>query len=277
MTSSARHNASRAGFTMVELVIVLTIFSVIAGAMMLQMVTGSAVSAQETTLKRMHAIEQAMTAHWLAFGRIPCPARVNSRIDSGTSTNHFGLEQGEPGDCRSGLTGGVANQAMRGPIAADCDNWNSACPPPPSCTDNCSSILGSVPVRQLNLPDEYALDGWNRNISYIVDQRYTAEQANRPVPSLIVTENHAAPASAIEIGRFPALLMSHGKAGHRAARPDATNSVTLLPSTMSPNDEELHNLDPAQFNNRFVLQPFRPDLPRNEGRFDVLLRPVSIP
>lgn len=259
-----RKQHTQTGFTLAELAILLAIVSIIAGSMMLEMVSGSAVKAQEITLTRMQAIEESMLAHWLTTGRIPCPAAGDASLDSA----EYGAEAGDPGDCN------VNSDELRGPISATCDNWDTGCSV--GCTSDCGGIYGTVPVRALNLPDEYALDGWNRRITYVVDQRYTVPRTTPADPALIVTESHVAPISAIEIGRYPALMISHGRSGDRAF-PANGSTVANRPLMMTLNDTEMHNVTEGWFNNRFVLQPFRPDLGKDDGRFDQLVRPISLP
>lgn len=261
-----RRHSRQSGFTLAELAILLAVLSIIIGSLMLQMVTGSAIGAQETTLKRMQAIEQAVMAYWLVNNRIPCPAAGSAALDDAD----FGAESGTPGDC----TDGAAAGALYGPISATCNNWNTNCAT--GCTSNCGAVMGVVPVRRLNLPDEYALDGWSRRITYIVDERYTVSQSIEPDPALIVTDSHSAPAATNELGRYPLLMISHGRHGDRAF-PANGSTVSNRPNTLTLNNTELHNVTDNPFNNRFVLQPFRPDLASASGRFDQLVRPVSLP
>lgn len=257
--------ANQAGFTLAELAILLAVFSIIASTLMLELVSGSAVSSQETTIKRMQAIEQAVLAHWVSKGRMPCPAPGDAALDDA----EYGTETGVPGDCTA--NGG----AFQGPISPTCNNWNTNCAA--TCTSDCGAVGGVVPVRALNLPDEFALDGWNRRFTYIIDERFTQVRTS-PVyqPALILTENHAAPASAVEIGRYPLILISHGRAGDRAF-PANGSTVNDRPNTLNLNDTEMHNVSGGWFNNRYVLQPFRPDLPSASGRFDQLVRAIDVP
>lgn len=262
----AQRYPNQSGFTLAELAILLAVMSILIGSLMLQMVTGSAIGAQETTLKRMQAIEQAVMAYWLVNNRIPCPAPGSAALDDAD----FGAESGSPGDCTDGIVAG----ALHGPISESCNNWNSACAT--GCTSDCGAVMGAVPVRRLNLPDEYALDGWNRRITYIVDERFTVAQSVKPEPALIITDSHAAPAATNELGRHPLLMISHGRHGDRSF-PANGSTVANRSLTLDVNNTEEHNTTQGSFNNRYVLQPFRPDLPKNSGRFDQLVRPVSLP
>lgn len=260
-----RHH-HQSGFTLAELAILLAVLSIIIGSLMLQMVTGSTIGAQETSLKRMRAIEQAVLAYWLVNNRIPCPAPGTAALNEAD----FGAEGGTAGDCTDGAVAGAFN----GPIAATCNDWNIGCAT--GCTSDCGAVLGAVPVRRLNLPDEYALDGWNRRITYIVDERFTISQSTEPEPALIVTDTHADPASAAELGRYPLLMISHGRHGDRAF-PANGSTISNRSLTLDVNTAEEHNTTEGWFNNRYVLQPFRPDLAKDSGRFDQLVRPVSLP
>lgn len=143
---------SLGGFSLVQLSIVLTVISLLAASALPGGDAASAAKKNDITVQRMIAIEQALRgfraglnattgASWAGnqSGRIPCPADGTLDI---THAN-FGKEVDGPGVC-------AAANFIAGNVA-----------------------LGVVPVRTLQLPDEYALDGFGRRFSYVVDIRAT--------------------------------------------------------------------------------------------------------
>lgn len=132
----------KAGFTLIELAIVITIISILlAGGLSLS--TAKMEQARvESTREKLDVIEQALRLHKEMFGDLPCPARGN--LENGDT--NFGKE-----DCSSfnfEANGGGELGRIK---------------------------IGIVPVRTLNLPDEFMLDGWGRRITYAVDFEYTKD------------------------------------------------------------------------------------------------------
>ena len=136
---------------MLELSIVILIISLIAGS---GAVIGRATldSTQNvSTNSRLNVIETALQAFRLIGNRLPCPA-------DGTLTESsadFGKEAANVGSC----TGGT-------PAA----NFTTA-------FGSTNIVEGVVPVRTLNLPDEFMYDGWGRKIAYSVWAPMTSMRA----------------------------------------------------------------------------------------------------
>jgi prepilin-type N-terminal cleavage/methylation domain-containing protein len=139
-----KNRASEAGFTLIELSIVLIILSVTLAAF------GSAFmqylkNAREDAVKtRIEAVETGLTRFLALNGRYPCPAALDAAPDTAT----YGVEVSA--NCSTAATGtgtflsaGTAGRRVR---------------------------VGAVPVRTLNLPDEYAGDAWANRIMYAVTE-----------------------------------------------------------------------------------------------------------
>lgn len=94
------------------------------------------------TLRKIDAIEQAMDAFSLTYGRIPCPADSSLTV----SNSSFGKEQINGINCAAD-TGQTISETM----------------------------AGTVPVRTLSLPDSFMFDGWGRRMVYVVDQRFAGK------------------------------------------------------------------------------------------------------
>ena len=122
-----------AGFTLVEIVVVLLIVSVLIG--MAAVMTRGVVAAQKRSLTaaRLSTVDAALTQFVAQQRRLPCPA--NGTLAA--SANNAGVEDVTAGTC----TGNQAN--------------------------------GVVPWRTLGLSETDATDGWERRLTYRVDPLLT--------------------------------------------------------------------------------------------------------
>lgn len=114
---------------------------------------------------RMAAIQKAIDEFLEINGRLPCVAR----LDRGPDQPNFGFEAvnvtAGATTCRFAIPGTILyNPNIAGPSVGGPNNtlWVRT---------------GSVPVRSLNLPDEYILDGWGSRFTYVVSERESSESA----------------------------------------------------------------------------------------------------
>lgn len=128
------------GFSLVELSIVMAIVATIATLGLEGAATFLDYSAQEVTKERLKVIDEALIKYRKVNGRLPCPAGRMVPITDGTSQNGYGKEY-----CNALL------------------NMSST-----------SLMQGVVPVRDLNLPLEYAIDGYGSKINYVVTSGLTS-------------------------------------------------------------------------------------------------------
>lgn len=131
-------------YSLIELSIVILIISIlISGA--LTVFSGSANNTKITITKtRIDEIYKALGGFLLANGRLPCPASVIAIKSTDTT---YGTEGTATGNCTAG--GGV--------YASGSSNL----------------VYGLVPVKTLGLPNEYAEDGFEGKIAYIVEKNFT--------------------------------------------------------------------------------------------------------
>lgn len=192
MNHNQLKSRSHSGYSLLELSIVILIIALIAGS---GVVVGKATldSTQNvSTNNRLNVIETALLAFRLTGNRLPCPA-------DGTltpSSANFGKEAANIGDC----TGGV-------PAA----NFSVT-------TSGVKTVEGVVPVRTLNLPDEFMYDGWGRKIAYSV---WAPMTAMRSFINYGITFNCGAMAVRDASGNLRSnntdyVLLSYGLNGHGA-------------------------------------------------------------
>jgi len=142
-----------------------------------------------------------------------------------------------------------------------------------------TAVAGMVPTRSLGLPEEYALDGWGRRITYVVDRRATLagdatsvsyplscqDLRNQSLKGSIRIFNSATDTAAKD--QVMSALISYGRAGHGAfpiGGSSVANRINAAPgsATTIPTAGEMNAfIDPASaafatlFNGQLVSQP----------------------
>lgn len=209
----------RAGFTLVELAVVLIIIAVIAGSALTIGVNRNEAAKQRETFAKMERIEEALKAFLILNGRLPCPADPNL----GMSNPNLGQElrdAGPPSECAASLQ--------------------------PS--GSAVITVGTVPFATLGLPEEFMLDGWARRFTYVVDDNFAM---NRNTFSAIaggiiqvddLAGNERTPACGADPCKAIMILMSHGLDGSGAW----LRSGTRLPDAMDATESENAH-DPSAF------------------------------
>ncbi|MBM3617196.1 MAG: type II secretion system protein [Alphaproteobacteria bacterium] len=253
------------GFTLVELSIMLTIIGVIAATIMLEMVTGATVNAERVTLSRMQAIEQAITSRYKVFNAIPCPAPMTFGINA----TEFG--RSVPDNI---VVSGAANCGTAPGVATSFANTNAT-------TRRQKVVMGSVPTKNLGLPDEYAFDGWGRRIAYFMHFDYGTDQSH-PMPTdfdnttiIPIYDHHNAGTRQI-IARVPAVLISYGKSGNGATPPNGAALANRIRSLTANSFEDRNITITAGTPQALVRKAFVPDSPVANDRFDQIVQPIDL-
>lgn len=130
----------RAGFSLVELSVVIVIMSIVAVMGLEMSATYINRTAFKSTAERMIIIRDALSEHVRIYGRLPCPALIGA-LPSNTA---YGAEAATPGTCTS------TNAAITGVRS------------------------GAVPVRSLGLPLRMMYDGYGDRFHYFVTATMTA-------------------------------------------------------------------------------------------------------
>jgi|GEM_PF-664546 len=199
----------RAGFTLIELAIVIAIIALVVGMGMSSMTTMRASAESAETRNKLDVIERALASFRLSHGRLPCPGDILLlSTDLG-----YGEEADDPGRCRGGSI--EANYVMLD-----------------------KTVEGAVPIKALGLPDSYLSDGWGRRFSYAVDIAMTEPAAFDTVSPQETCEIpvHAVDDTARTSGAAYVLL-SYGPNGHGGR----TNNAPASRLSGSTNADELKN------------------------------------
>jgi len=183
------------GFSLIELSTSIAIIAMIAGSAISIALTSDYPSKLGETNAKLDRIEEALTGFLTLNHRLPCPADGTLA----TSDSNFGSE-----GMRSSTSCPLANFSDGGNVTA-----------------------GVVPVRTLQLPDDFMFDGWGHRITYAIDYRFANNTTTNPACNgnsgdlcfigidsggLTVTDASGGnrTTSAIYI------LLSHGENGHGA-------------------------------------------------------------
>ncbi|MGD9721484.1 MAG: type II secretion system protein [Pirellulales bacterium] len=203
------------GFTMLELAVVLLIIALVLGGGGVLFIASLRGHQMDDTKARMAAIQQALLDYRHVYQRIPCPADITYT----TCAASFGLESGtvdtDTGSSTYGQFIGCA--------------YGSGTPQANFRSGNVYG--GMVPTQELNLPDEFAFDGWGRRVLYVVDAAFTVTNALLPTtinpnngnfvaltdtePRITIT-NTMSPGGAVKTSSAAYVLVSFGVNGHGA-------------------------------------------------------------
>jgi prepilin-type N-terminal cleavage/methylation domain-containing protein len=155
------------GFSLLEMSIVLV---VIAGITAAAATMGGPMieSAKRTqTNNKLDTIEKALLAFRGVNNRLPCPA--DATVLPADANNVYGVEGDSATSCQStsvydGTSGVRTTTASPGPSA----NYKDAAT---------NVVEGAVPVKTLNLPEDFMYDGWGHKFAYAVNYKLTAISA----------------------------------------------------------------------------------------------------
>lgn len=229
-----KYKNTRSGFTLVEACMALLIGGVGLTALGLTFNNYMKNLRAKTTLTRMQAIDKAIVSYLNTNGALPCVARLNDTTDSST----FGrqLPVSAISDCYtlSASTPGTFRAEGRHPPLS-----------PPSVNAVPGLIvIGAVPVRTLNLPDQYMADAWGNRFVYAVTDALTIASTvamplngYNPTQGAIYVRDSAGAAVATPDGSAQYVLVSYGpdKAGGYALAGGGNGVACPTGALQSPN------------------------------------------
>ena len=207
-----------AGFTLIELSIVLAIVALLVGSAVSMGSNAIKAAQRVTTQERMAAVKSALESYIKVNGYLPCPVdRAQTPRDNPTT---FGRE--------------IRPCAASGALVRVGGN---------------TVDIGAVPVRTLGLPDTYAADAWGNKFTYAasvaLETDYTSADAaisiytgNRSGAYYQVTTNFSGAAGA----GAAYVLVSHGPNG-RGAYPLRSAFIATGCSAGTGNENDIENCD----------------------------------
>jgi prepilin-type N-terminal cleavage/methylation domain-containing protein len=276
----ARTRHSLGAFTLLEMAIVIAIIAVIlAGGA----VTFSASVKQkqfDQTKEKMAVLQKALRDYWRTFGRLPCPADI---VSYSLAESNFGVEAENKGSCDGTPAAtffyNIDLDSIAGPALC---SYNEVTHSYSDAThDNCI-YLGMIPVRTLQLPDDYAFDGWGRRLSYVVHSDFTLPNASADLGVTSDVDNGTtriivkSDALTNKTQAAAYALLSHGMNGH-GAYPRHSQVGTLRVNSGSANTMELGNChcdniaEDQGLTNTFYQAPYSTNTASVTDTFDDLL------
>ncbi len=205
-----------AGFTLLELSIVLIIIALVTGMAVTSGLSTVESARQAATLQKMKAIDQALMAYRVANNRLPCPGDLTI-APGGTN---FGIEAGGSSVCTTATgvcTGTTLAGACIGTAVTPAANASAA-----GATYTLRTAAeGALPVVTLGLPQDAMYDGWGNKFRYAVDSQMTLFGAFHDSP----VNNTCGPITINDVNGNARendaiyALISHGANGHGAYTP----------------------------------------------------------
>ena len=189
----SQRNGER-GFSLLQLTIIISVLSIIAVSALPHGEKDSVTEKYRVTSERLTAIENALKGYRAAYGKLPCPADSTLEI----SFSFFGQSAASP---TNPCTGGSPTSTF-GPTSG--------------------VVGGMIPVRDLQLPVDYAFDGFDNRFTYVVDFAKTDVAACQ-------TAYRSSTDGVIEIRDDPVLANSYSKPAMYAVISHGENSHGAFP------------------------------------------------
>ena len=237
------------GYTLVELSIVILVISLLMAGVF-SMATGSINNSKVAlTNQKMKEVYKSMGTFLMINKRLPCPASLaRSKIDD----VDYGKEERDDANNNCGTNGVYASSG------SGLGNF----------------IIGAVPIKSLNLGSEFAEDGYENKLSYVIDKRFTKNFI--PPTSGTLDDSFGTVGSAIELmtakenqvsgsallsDKVMFLLISHGPNGYGSFSSvsgqqniDVTNNIDV-----DELENQIKSTSP-NFDNNFIVNSYKSDV-----------------
>lgn len=207
-------------FTLVEVAVVLLIGGMILGFVTSSLLTYIRNTQVKATERKLEEIDEAVQLFISLNGRLPCVAG----FDDAPDTADFGVEIDD----------------------TDCPG---AAATPGETYQNSGVRAGSVPVRTLNIPDDYIMDAWGNRFTFAVTEDLATTAGYDPTAGAVEVIDSAGnsivdPAGTGTLAQY--VVVSHGPNGAGAAVLGGAG-----PTACTPGNLEEENCDFAAFNGIF--------------------------
>jgi prepilin-type N-terminal cleavage/methylation domain-containing protein len=179
----ARHQG---GMTLIELAVVLVILALLMGLGMTMGQMQIKISKHQGTQTTLANAKEVLDGFYKKYQRFPCPA--------------------VPSDAPTDTTYGMEVTSCTG-----------ACPAGMVCPAASNAVIGTFPFNTLGLGEEFASDGWNHKIVYVVDKNHTVTTPAAIYGTLPITDSNGNEITQSPLGGDAIfLLISHGANGNGA-------------------------------------------------------------
>lgn len=208
MTRILKKYRDNKGFTLIEVALII----LIGGILLASLSTGLLVYIKQAkineTREKMKQVTSAIAQFQAVNGYFPCPASRTIKAD----ITGFGLEvgSGTPNDCRTGAFAGTALA-----VGGTGDNIR----------------IGTVPVRSLNLPDDYMFDSWGNRLTYAVSAERTMSASYATHTGTIAVVDSTGGTVITPAGRGDYIVISHGQNGRGASNYEGSVAVACPVAT----------------------------------------------
>lgn len=201
-SKSYRNNiGSDQGFTLVEVALVVLIAGILLATVSSFVINASQQARINETNHKIEKIDEAIQLFLDLNGMLPCVADPQAAIDTAPFADDITMDAiGPDGDCDTEpVVGGVTRVA--------------------SVRPGINILIGSVPTRSLNLPDDYGVDAWGNRFTYAVTEdlatQGTYDEDGGGITVLDTNDNPLIPALPNPPGPNSAqyIIVSHGPDG----------------------------------------------------------------
>jgi prepilin-type N-terminal cleavage/methylation domain-containing protein len=182
---ASRCRQTQRGFSLIELAIVVMIGGLLITTMSSMLLVYIKSTDIKVTKQRIDAIDGALQEYLSLNGNYPCAASRTAAVNSAAfATQITNCAAGGPGVATATGTGGRI------------------------------VVIGAVPTRSLNLPDDYVFDAWGRRFTYAVTALQTAPATyTRDNGAIAITADAAGTSVITPAGAAHYIIVSHGADG----------------------------------------------------------------
>ena len=236
------------GYTLVELSIVILVISLLMAGVF-SMATGSINSSKVAlTNQKMKEIYKSMGTYLMINKRLPCPASLaRSKIDD----VDYGKEERDDANGNCGTSGVYASSG------SGLSNF----------------IIGAVPIKSLNLASEFAEDGYENKLNYVIDKRFTKNfipptsgalndsfgTVGTGIELMSAKENQVA-GSALLSDKVMFLLISHGPNGYGSFSSATDQQNADVGNDVDELENQIKLSSTPNFDNNFIVNSYKSDI-----------------
>ncbi len=179
---------SESGFTLVEMAIVIMIGGILLAFMGSALLSYMKKNRIVTTEHRINVVKESIVQYLSVNGRYPCAARRN------VNAAHVNFGREISTDCNAaGVVAGTVRVAVAAPVGA--------------------VRIGALPTRTLNLPDEYAIDGWGKRFTYAVTEDQATNLLYQADGGVISVVDRSGNSLVTPVNTAHFVIVSHGTTG----------------------------------------------------------------